>query len=286
MSTTAAATTRSRSRAACRRPALDVQVDLAVAQFRQGGGAARRARPCAARRRAVHGRRRPASAGSDRARWSLTGSMTATTWSTPPRPIARTSRRCAGSACSGFYTLINWGARQQDPRGCRRLPPALAARGGGAAPDARAQPLLQGAGELDRLPPDARRLRTGRARARRDELELRAPARPLDRGADVVLGRAAARREPARHAARRERAGVRRLDDVRGRLLWRTRAGLSVADRRHDGDRRRAAHDDRRHGRIHRQDPLRDQGAAGLFRRRAQREGGARRTPRAARAAE
>ena len=45
-----------------------------------------------------------------------------------------------------------------DPRGRRRLPPALAARGRGAAPHAGAQPLLQGARELDRFPPVARRL--------------------------------------------------------------------------------------------------------------------------------
>ena len=38
----------------------------AVAQFRQGGRFARRPRSCAARRRAVHGRRRPASARHDR----------------------------------------------------------------------------------------------------------------------------------------------------------------------------------------------------------------------------
>ena len=41
--------------------------------------------------------------------------MTATTWSTPPRRIARTSRGCAGSACKAFYALINWGARHKIP---------------------------------------------------------------------------------------------------------------------------------------------------------------------------
>ena len=41
--------------------------------------------------------------------------MTATTSSTPPRRIARTSRCCAASACSAFYALINWGARQKIP---------------------------------------------------------------------------------------------------------------------------------------------------------------------------
>ena len=56
------------------------------------------------------------------------------------------------------------GRAPQDPRGCRRLPPALAARRRRAAPHAGAQPLLQGAGELDRLSAAARRLRAGRAR--------------------------------------------------------------------------------------------------------------------------
>ena len=56
------------------------------------------------------------------------------------------------------------GRAPQDPRGRRRFPPALAARRRCAAPHAGAQPLLQGAGELDRLPADARRLRAGRAR--------------------------------------------------------------------------------------------------------------------------
>src|SRR5215208_4486479 len=67
-------------------------------------------------------------------------------------------------AVHGFYALINWGARQKI-RGRRRLPPAVAARGGRAAPASRTQPLLQGPVELDRLPPDPRRLRAGAARA-------------------------------------------------------------------------------------------------------------------------
>ncbi len=47
---------------------------------------------------------------------------------------------------------------QQDTGGCRRLSPALAARGRRTAPAAGAQPLLQGTVELDRLPPDPHRL--------------------------------------------------------------------------------------------------------------------------------
>ena len=41
--------------------------------------------------------------------------MAATTSSTPPRRIAKTSRRCAGSAARAFYALLNWGARHKIP---------------------------------------------------------------------------------------------------------------------------------------------------------------------------
>ena len=64
-------------------------------------------------------------------------------------------------AVHGFYALINWGARQKIPEDAgdfRLLSPRAV---DGAAPAAGAQPLLQGAGELDRLPPDPRRLRAG-----------------------------------------------------------------------------------------------------------------------------
>ncbi len=56
--------------------------------------------------------------------------MTATTSSTPPRRIATTNRACAGSACDGFYALINWGARQKIPEDAgdfRLLSPRAAA---------------------------------------------------------------------------------------------------------------------------------------------------------------
>ena len=52
-----------------------------------------------------------------------------------------------------------------DPGERRRLPAAVAARRRCAAALARAQPLLQGAGELDRLQAVPRGLRAGRARA-------------------------------------------------------------------------------------------------------------------------
>ena len=93
------------------------------------------------------------------------------------------------------------GRAPADPRGCRRLPPAVAARRGGAAADARAQSLLQGPRQLDRLPPVPRRLRAGRAHPWAHHLEPRLADRALGRGADLVLGGAAADREPARHPA-------------------------------------------------------------------------------------
>ena len=61
-------------------------------------------------------------------------------------------------AVRGFYALINWGARQKNPGRCRRLSPAVAARGGGLAAAPRTQSLFQGSRKLDRLPPDPRRL--------------------------------------------------------------------------------------------------------------------------------
>ena len=61
------------------------------------------------------------------------------------------------------------------------------------------------------------------------------------------------------------------LDPVGDAVLRQIGPRLSVGRGRADGAGRRAAHHDRHHGRIHRQDPVRDQSAAGLFRRRAQR---------------
>ena len=63
--------------------------------------------------------------------------------------------------------------------------------------------------------------------------------------------------------------GVRRLDPDRDLRLRADGAGLSLAHRRPHGDRRRAAADDRRDGRVHRQGALRAQGPPRLLRRRA-----------------
>src|SRR5262249_5004702 len=150
--------------------------------------------------------------------------------------------------------------------------PAVAARGGGIAAIAGAQPLLQGARELDRLPPDPRRLRARAARLWRHDVLLHAAARPVDRGTDLVLGGAAALCEPAWRTARLGRLPVRPLDPVGGVHDRKAGARLSLARGRPDDHRRRAAHHDRRARRIYRQDPLRTEGAADLLCRRTFRE--------------
>ena len=108
-----------------------------------------------------------------------------------------------------FYRMINWNTRRRFRRMpatsgcCRRAPPMRCAV-------ARAQPLLQGAGELDRVQAVPRGLRAGRARAWHHQLEPLRADRPVDRRPDVVLGGAVAAREPARPAAGLDRAAVRR----------------------------------------------------------------------------
>ena len=64
-----------------------------------------------------------------------------------------------------FLRADQFGRAAENPRGRRRFPSAVAARGGGAAADARTQPLLQGAVELDRIPPESAST-TSRRRAR------------------------------------------------------------------------------------------------------------------------
>ncbi len=106
-----------------------------------------------------------------------------------------------------FYGLINWRCASENSGGRRRFPPAVAARRQCLASDAGAQPLLQGPVELDRLSPGARRLRAGGAREHgSDELWRASTGWPVDRRLDLVLGGAAARRQPARRADRLHRA--------------------------------------------------------------------------------
>ena len=80
---------------------------------------------------------------------------------------AQPRERAAAAPAVGARLLraAQLGRAPQDPGGRRRLPPALAARRRRAQADAGAQPLLQRPGELDRLPPDPRRLRAGRRAA-------------------------------------------------------------------------------------------------------------------------
>ena len=205
MSTTAAATTRSRSRARLPADALDVQVVSLSRNF--GKEAALLAGLDHARLGAVlfmdgDGQHPPTLVETLVGHWLDDGYDVVYT-AKAHRENEPWLRRFG---VQGVLRADQLGRAPEDPGGCRRLPPAVAARGRGAAADAGAQPLLQGARELDRLPPDPRRLRAGRAHPRPHQLEPVLADRPVDRGADLVLGRAAAAREPARPAARRRRA--------------------------------------------------------------------------------
>ena len=144
MWTTAAATPRWRSRARCRPTPSIVQVVSLSRNFGKEAALLGGPRSRPPRRRAVHGRRRSASADPGRDARRRIGSMTATTWSTPPRPTARTSRWLRRFGVKAFYLPDQLGRAAEDSGGCRRLPPALAARRRGAAAAARAQPVLQG----------------------------------------------------------------------------------------------------------------------------------------------
>ena len=71
-----------------------------------------------------------------------------------------------------FYALINWGARQKIPEdaGDFRLLSPRAADALRRLPERNR--FFKGLGELDRLPPDPRRLRTGRAAARQHDVGI------------------------------------------------------------------------------------------------------------------
>ena len=170
---------------------------FAFAQFRQGSGAARRARIRAPRRAPVHGRRRPASARADRA----AGQAVARRRQRRGLYNEGASRERVGVAPPCGQAVLSPAQLRRpatDPGGRRRLPAAVAARGRGAEAHAGAQPLLQGAFELDRLPPGGRALRAAGAQARPLELEFSRARRALDRRPHRVLHHAAAHREPAR----------------------------------------------------------------------------------------
>ncbi len=125
---------------------------VAVAQFRQGGRAARRPRSRPPRRRAVHGRRRPASADLIEtlvSRWLDDGYDVVYT----AKAHRENEPQAAPLGVHWFYSLINWGQRQPIPEDAgdfRLLSPRAAEA---LRQHAGAQPLLQGHVELDRLPP-------------------------------------------------------------------------------------------------------------------------------------
>ena len=157
MSTTAVPMPRSPSRAGLQADAPRHPGRFAVAQFRQGSRADGRPRSCAARRGPVHGRRRPASAGPGRKtgrpldRWRLRRRLYGE---------SQSRQRIVAAAAVGARLLRadQLGRPAENPGRRRRLPPAVATRSRCLAAASGAQPLLQGAGELDRLSPDPRRL--------------------------------------------------------------------------------------------------------------------------------
>ncbi len=128
-----------------------------------------------------------------------------------------------------FYWLLNWRARLKIPEdaGDFRLLSPRAANALRQMPERNR--FFKGLVELDRLSPGARRLRTGRTRAWRDDLECMVTDRPVDRSLDLVLGGAAARRQPARCRYGGVGAVVRLLDRHRDGAVRRRRPGLSVA---------------------------------------------------------
>jgi hypothetical protein len=129
------------------------------------------------------------------------------------------------------------GRAAKNPRGRGRLPPLIAARGRGAQAAARAHPVLRRARELDRIPSDSGRLRTRGAHPRPHDVESVFADRALDRRADLVLGCAAAPREPARPLARGRGIHLRRANPARDLRLRRVGPGLSLGDRGLDGAR-------------------------------------------------
>ena len=165
MSTTAAATTRSRSPRALPADALDVQVVSLSRNF--GKEAALLAGLDHARFGAVlfmdgDGQHPPTLVETLVGHWLDDGYDVVYTAKAnrenEPLPAPAVGARLLRAA--------QLGRAAQDSGGRRRLPPALAARRRGAQADAGAQPLLQRPGELDRLPPAPRRLRAGRAQPR------------------------------------------------------------------------------------------------------------------------
>ena len=163
-------------------------------------------------------------------------------------------RRLGGKT---FYALLNWGARHKIPEDAgdfRLLSPraALALR---QMPERNR--FFKGLASWIGFSRSASTTNPAERQHGTTTFGLGLAPRALDRRHDVVLGRAAAVREPARPAACRDRADLR-CEMLFERSGLRCRgARLSVGGRRVDGARRRAARHDRGSRRVHRQDPVR-----------------------------
>ena len=182
------------------------------------------------------------------------------------------NRSCGALAVHGFYALINWGARQKIPEDAgdfRLLSPRAAAA-------------------LKQLP-ERNRFFKGLATwigfrqirvdyepaARAHGVTTFSPGRLIGLSIEGLTSFSVA---PLRFAsllgvrAGDGRVPVRPLDPLGNLDHRQIGPRLSLAGDRPDDDRRRAADHDRHRRRIYRQDPVRAEGAADLFRRRAFRE--------------
>ena len=107
-----------------------------------------------------------------------------------PRPGTPRPSACRPAGSTGCSTRMS---PVRIPAQCRRLPPGRPARGRGAAPASRAQPLHEGPVRLGRLQRDRRALRAAAARRRRDQVQSLAAVELRARRRGELLDRAAAR---------------------------------------------------------------------------------------------
>ena len=238
---------------------LDIQVVSAVAQFRQGGRSARRPRPCPARRRAVHGRRRPASADLIEtlvARWLDDGYDVVYTAKAhrENEPWLRRARR---------QIVLRADQLGRAPQDSRRTPATSA-----CCRRARRRRCAR----CRNATASSRGWRAGSASARCASTMSRPSARTARPRWNVwtliglsIEGLTSFSVAPLRVASLLGLLLAVTALFFGGWILLRDlalrqgRARLSLAGGRRDGDRRRAAGHDRRAGRIYRQDAVRDQ---------------------------
>src|SRR5436190_4540608 len=148
---------------------------------------------------------------------------------------------------AGLLWAHQLGGAAENPGRRGRFPPAFTPRGGRAQGASRAQSLLQGADQLDRLPPATGRLRTRGAYPWPHDVEPVFFDWALDRGAYLLLGGSAAARQLARPSACRRGISFRRADPRRDLDLREIGPGVSLRYRRTDGAWRRAVDHDRDH---------------------------------------